>query len=78
MTNQASQEDEIKRWEPALYRLLKKVTRTKWFGTIHIEVVDGKVKRLRIERSIIDPKDLIPEKVEKTEALAQNQPASVG
>lgn len=45
-------------WEPALRTVLERSARPGWYGTIRIEVQNGVVRRLLVERSIMNPHDL--------------------
>ena len=49
---------DLERWEPALQRVLKRCAAPGWFGTLKLEVADGQVKRLLVERSIKDPNEV--------------------
>ena len=42
-------------WARALGRLLRSCAKKRWYGTIRLDVHDGRVKRMLLEKSILDP-----------------------
>lgn len=48
---------DLTRWMRSLYRQLRRAARPEWYGTIRIEVSNGFIKRILIERSFKAPEE---------------------
>jgi hypothetical protein len=51
----------MRKWTEAIVRLIERKAEDRWYGTVNIEIYDGKVKRLRVESSHVDPDTVAPD-----------------
>jgi hypothetical protein len=58
---QKAEKKPVESWIRAVGRLLRSVGKRRWYGTIRIEVFDGRVTRVLLEKSIVDPDALARE-----------------
>lgn len=54
------QDSETESWIRGISHQVRKALRPRFFGSIVIEIQQGKITRIKIERSIKDPKSLAP------------------
>lgn len=47
-----------KRWRATLERVLADAAADNWYGSVRLEVVDGELRRILVERSFKDPRDV--------------------
>lgn len=42
-------------WDSFIAKLIEKICRIGWYGTVRVEVQNGQIRRVLVERSIMEP-----------------------
>jgi hypothetical protein len=64
----------VSAWTRAVSRVLVRCAKRAWFGTIRIEVYDGQVRRIVVERSVMDPDALAADEIDSVESGSSDDP----